>query len=164
MVRLIRQPNHVRISGIDQGASGATPITGPEIAEEMVASRARARVFLAHWHDFLATRDVERLKPHLAPEVEFRAARHHRFQCAQQPALWLLASLIEDMESLAHPRQWMAGDQLVLECHVRMNGAALYGYAVVSLDDTGRLTGLEVVLDGMSLKLGPPPGRAAIVH
>lgn len=102
--------------------------------------------FLDEWHRIVRERDVEALAPLLAPDVEVGAPPYWEPFRGALLAQHLLGLILETIEGFTYHREWQDGAELALEFRGRVGTFELQGIDLISLDASGRIRRLDVLM------------------
>lgn len=106
--------------------------------------------FLTRWHAIVASRDLEALAEVLAPEVSIGSPPYWAPLEGKPLVHFLLGVILETIEDFTYHREWTAGSELALEFRGHVGGIELQGIDLITLDDTGRVTHLDVLIRPMN--------------
>jgi hypothetical protein len=111
---------------------------------------AEVAAFSKRWHEAVAARDVGGLLELLSDEptlgappywqpLEGRALVHH-----------LLGIIVQTIDGFTYHREWANGRELALEFRGSVDGLDLQGIDLITLDEGGRLSNLDVMIRPMN--------------
>jgi hypothetical protein len=103
-------------------------------------------VFLDEWHRIVRERDVPALAALLAPDVEIGAPPYWDPLRGQALVQHLLGLILETIEGFSYHREWKMGPEFALEFRGRVGGLELQGIDLISLDASGRIRRLDVLM------------------
>ena len=102
--------------------------------------------FLDEWHRIVRERDVPALAALLAPEVEIGAPPYWDPLRGQALVQHLLGLILETIEGFTYHREWKMGPEFALEFRGRVGALELQGIDLISLDASGRIRRLDVLM------------------
>jgi hypothetical protein len=102
--------------------------------------------FLDEWHRIVRERDVAGLARVLAPEVEVGAPPYWEPLSGAALVRHLLGLILETIEGFSYQREWSRGAELALEFRGRVGALELQGTDLISLDASGRIRRLDVLM------------------
>jgi hypothetical protein len=102
--------------------------------------------FLDEWHRLVRERDVPELAALLAPDVEIGAPPYWEPLRGQALVQHLLGLILETIEGFAYHREWKMGHEFALEFRGRVGALELQGIDLISLDASGRIRRLDVLM------------------
>lgn len=102
--------------------------------------------FLDEWHRIVRERDVKALAALLAPDVEIGAPPYWEPLRGRELVQHLLGLILETVEGFTYHREWRAGPEFALEFRGRVGGLELQGIDLISLDASGRIRRLDVLM------------------
>jgi hypothetical protein len=105
-----------------------------------------SEAFLARWHRIVAEKDVVELATVLAEDVTIGAPPYWTKLAGKPIVHRLLGVIIETIEDFTYHRQWTGERELALEFRGRVGGLELQGVDLITLDDQGRITNLDVMI------------------
>ena len=111
---------------------------------------AEVEAFSKRWHAVVAARDVGGLLDLLSDEPTLAAPPY--WQPLQGRALVhrLLGVILRTIEGFTYHREWAAGRELALEFRGSVDGLELQGIDLITLDEAGRLSNLDVMIRPMN--------------
>jgi len=105
-----------------------------------------AEEFLARWHRIVAERDVEALRGLLAEDVTLGAPPYWQPLSGHDLVHHLLSVILETIEGFSYFREWTSGAELALEFKGRIEGLDLQGIDLVTLNDAGHVSHIDVLI------------------
>jgi hypothetical protein len=102
--------------------------------------------FLAEWHRVVRERDVAALAALLAPEVEIGAPPYWEPFRGAPITQHLLGLILATVEGFTYQREWRDGGEPALEFRGRVGALELQGIDLISLDASGRIRRLDVLM------------------
>lgn len=105
-----------------------------------------ARRFLDAWHSVVSTRDFARLPDLIAEDAELCAPLYWKPRQGRDTVARLIAGVGVSFGPLIYEREWVSGDELALEFRTTIDGLELKGIDLITLDETGRIKRIEVML------------------
>lgn len=101
---------------------------------------------MTEWHRIVADRDAAGLRGILAEDVSLGAPPYwNRFEGVPLVA-HLLDMILHTVEEFAYHREWRDGPELALEFRGRVGDLELQGVDLISVDPTGKLRRIDVVI------------------
>jgi hypothetical protein len=105
-----------------------------------------AEQFLVEWHRIVARRDLDALREILAPDVSLAAPPYwSRFE-EHDLVHHLLSLVLESVADFSYQREWWKQNELALEFTGRIGDLDLQGIDLITLDDSGRVSRLDVLI------------------
>jgi hypothetical protein len=105
-----------------------------------------AEAFRIEWHRIVAQRDVVALGDVLADDISLGAPPYWQKLRGRDLVQHLLGLIIDTIEGFTYRREWSAGDELALEFTGRVGGLELQGIDLISLDRSGKIKNLDVLM------------------
>jgi hypothetical protein len=102
--------------------------------------------FLDEWHRIVRERDLPALSALLAPEVEIGAPPYWEPLRGRELVHHLLGLILDTIEGFTYHREWTLAGELALEFRGRVGALELQGIDLISLDASGRLHRLDVLM------------------
>lgn len=122
---------------------------------------------LTTWHAIIASRNTGSLRALLAPDCVFRSPVAYQPYHGADRTERVLAAAASVFEDFRYHRQFVVGNDAVLEFSARIGAVELKGVDLIHFDDTGRITEFEVMVrpasglqalgQAMAQRLGGPP-------
>lgn len=107
---------------------------------------AHADEFLVAWHRAVAERDPEALGALLSPDISMGAPPYWKRLEGKMIVQALLGVIVDTIDDFAYQRELIDGSNLALEFTGRVGELELQGIDLITLDDNGRLTQLDVMI------------------
>lgn len=107
---------------------------------------ADARSFLPGWHRIVAERDLDALFEVLADDVTMATPPYWDRLAGRDLVHHLLGIIIETIEGFTYHREWVEAGELALEFRGRVGDCELQGIDLISLDESGRIRALDVMV------------------
>lgn len=118
------------------------------------------------WHMFVATRDVDVLRPLFAETTVFRSPFVHLPIPGRAASLLILGAVVQIFENFRYHRTFVAGTHdVALEFSANIGELDLKGIDLVKFDASGKIVEFEVMIrpfkalqalsDRMSARIGP---------
>lgn len=102
--------------------------------------------FLTDWHRMVAERDLDAIPGFIADDVSMGAPPYWtRFE-GRVAVEHLLELILETIEGFTYHREWQNERELALEFTGRVGDTDLQGIDLITLDDTNRVTRLDVLM------------------
>lgn len=102
--------------------------------------------FLPAWHRAVAHTDLDAVRQLLADDVRLGSPPYwQRFE-GKEVVHALLGFVLETFEDFRYHREWCEGRELALEFTARVGEQSLQGVDLITLDEAGRITNLDVVI------------------
>ncbi|PWE17214.1 nuclear transport factor 2 family protein [Marinicauda salina] len=111
------------------------------------------RAFLAAWHEAVAARDASRMDAIIAEGCELHSPVVWKPSADKAYLIHILQGVIDIVEGFDYRREWVDGDEIILEFTGSVDGKDLVGIDRISLDDQGRMARLEVLIRPMNTLL-----------
>ncbi|MCW5723490.1 MAG: hypothetical protein KIS81_00865 [Maricaulaceae bacterium] len=105
-----------------------------------------ADAFLKAWHAAVATKDAEKLSAIIADGCELHSPVVWKPSADKAYVLHILAGVIANIDDFAYRREWIDGDEILLEFTGSVDGKSLIGFDKITLDAEGRMTRIEVLV------------------
>jgi hypothetical protein len=114
----------------------------------------RNEIFLQKWHRLVAERDLVALEQILAEDVSMGAPPYWDKLGGRPLVLHLLGLIIHTIEDFTYHREWhddaRGQGEIALEFHGRVGEFDLQGIDLISLNESGELQNLDVVIRPMN--------------
>ena len=102
--------------------------------------------FLAEWHQAVRERDEDRIRSIMAEGCELHSPVVWKPSSDTRYILHILMGVISTVENFDYRKEWVDGDDLMLEFTGTVDGKGLVGLDRITLDEAGRMTRLEVFI------------------
>lgn len=107
---------------------------------------ADSAAFLERWHRVVAARDLAGLRELIADGASLGAPPYwDRFEGIDL-VHHLLGLILHTIEDFRYHREWVNGAELALEFTGHVDGLELQGIDLITLDEEGKLVGLDVMI------------------
>lgn len=107
---------------------------------------SKAETFIDMWHGFVANPDPEALRPHIAEGATFRSPAFWNPKEGPDDMLAVLGAAASVLGNFAYTKQWIDGDDIILEFTAEVGGRAVKGIDRIHLDADGRIADFEVLI------------------
>jgi len=105
-----------------------------------------AHTFLARWQQIVDNRDAQGLGQALSDDVSMGAPPYWNRIEGKQVVSHLLGIIAETIEDFTYHRQWVSGNELALEFHGHVDDCQLQGIDLITINDSGLITRLDVMI------------------
>jgi SnoaL-like domain len=102
------------------------------------------RVFLALWHEAVASKDPSRIEPAIADDATFWSPALFVPRRGKREVVALLGDVLASLSSYRVTKTWTDGSEILIEFEASVGDRELDGIDRIRLDDRGRLTDLRV--------------------
>lgn len=102
--------------------------------------------FLREWHRVVAEKDRDALLGLLASDVSIGAPPYWSRIGEREVVHHLLGLILDTIDGFTYRREWIRGRELALEFTGRVGTLELQGIDLLTLDDSGRVTRLDVLM------------------
>lgn len=102
--------------------------------------------FLETWHKAVETRDSEMIKSIMAEHCELHSPVVWKPSADTRYILHILMGVISIVEDFAYRKEWVEGNELILEFTGTVDGKGLVGFDRITIDDAGKMTRIEVLM------------------
>ncbi len=120
----------------------------------MTTATSRNEQFLAKWHPLVAARDVAALEEILAEDVTMGAPPYWDRLSGRPLVHHLLGLVINTIDDFTYHREWQIDSQgngeIALEFHGHIGEMTLQGMDLITINDRGQLTNLDVMIRPMN--------------
>ena len=125
-------------------------------------TRETTQTAIAHWHDMLASRDMNILNELLAEDVVFRSPVAYQPYSSKPVVYFILSNVIQVFENFSYHREFYSadGNNVVLEFSAQVGDKKLKGIDMIQLNDAGEIIDFEVMirpksgLEALALQMG----------
>ena len=107
---------------------------------------ADLELFLDRWHRIVAEQDVDSLGDVLCDDVTLGSPPYWPRLEGSEVVRHLLGIVIRTIENFTYQREWRKGSELALEFTGHVGEIELQGVDLISLDESGRVRNLDVVM------------------
>ncbi len=107
---------------------------------------ADPELFLDRWHRIVAEQDVDSLGDVLCDDVTLGSPPYWPRLEGAEVVQHLLGIVIRTIENFTYHREWWKGSELALEFTGHVGELELQGVDLISLDESGRVRNLDVVM------------------
>jgi hypothetical protein len=127
----------------------------------MAKQKPGPHAFLERWHAAVKARDVALLKDIIAPDCAFHSPAIWKPGSGRAYTLHVLRGVISFIENFDYRREWVDGNDILLEFTGEIGGRSLVGIDRITLDGEGRMARLEVMIRPLNAllalveKMGP---------
>ena len=105
-----------------------------------------ARAFLKAWHEAVAAKDASAMSAIIAEGCELHSPVVWKPSADKAYIIHILAGVIASIDDFAYRREWIDGDDILLEFTGTVGGKGLVGFDKITLDSEGRMARLEVLI------------------
>lgn len=106
--------------------------------------------FLDSWHRAVETRDEALLASIVAEGCELHSPVVWKPSADKHYLLHILMGVITTVDGFSYRRQWVEGNEILLEFTGTVDGKGLVGIDKISLDDDGHMNRIEVLIRPMN--------------
>lgn len=106
--------------------------------------------FLDSWHRAVETRDEALLASIIAEGCELHSPVVWKPTADKHYLLHILMGVITTVDGFDYRRQWVDGNEILLEFTGTVDGKGLVGIDKISLDDDGHMSRIEVLIRPMN--------------
>jgi hypothetical protein len=106
--------------------------------------------WLARWHRIVSERDMKALREVLAEDVTMGAPPYWNKLQGRDVVHHLLGLIVDTIEEFTYHREWRDGAELALEFRGHVGDRELQGIDLISLDESGRVSNLDVLMRPVS--------------
>jgi hypothetical protein len=106
--------------------------------------------WLTRWHRIVSERDMTSLREVLAEDVTMGAPPYWNKLQGRDVVHHLLGLIVETIEEFTYHREWRDGPELALEFRGHVGDLELQGIDLISLDASGRVSNLDVLMRPVS--------------
>lgn len=107
---------------------------------------ADAAAFLTAWHAAVAARDAPALSAIIADNCELHSPVVWKPKQGRDIVVHILGCVIATVDNFAYRRDWIDGDEILLEFTGDVAGKSLVGFDKITLDADGRMARIEVLI------------------
>lgn len=102
--------------------------------------------FLSAWHAAVAGRDAGALTSITADDCELHSPVLWKPKQGRAIVVHILGCVIATIDGFSYRREWIDGNEILLEFTGTVNGRSLVGFDKITLDADGRMARLEVLI------------------
>jgi len=102
--------------------------------------------FLAEWHPMVADRDLDALHDLLAADVSLGVPPYWAKLSGREISHHLLGLIVHTIDDFTYHREWQTGNQIALEFKGSVDGLALQGIDLITLNEGCVVQDLEVLM------------------
>lgn len=120
--------------------------------------------FLKNWYEVIETHNMEMLKPMFAEDIMFHSPAFWTPKQGRDVAILVLKTVDSIFENFTYTKEWVSGDEIILEFSAEVGGKSLKGIDRITLNSEGKaiefevmvrpLNGLMALAQAMGEKLG----------
>ncbi len=106
--------------------------------------------FLQHWHKAVLGKNVALLSSIIAAGCELHSPVVWKPTNDKAYLIHILQGVIDTIEGFEYRREWIEGDEILLEFTGSVDGKGLVGFDKITLDAEGRMALIEVLIRPMN--------------
>lgn len=111
---------------------------------------SKAQAFLETWHKAVKQSDMEILSTIVAENASLLSPAFWKPREGKDKVLMVLAAVTETFQDLTYTKEWVDGDELILEFTTSVDGKQMKGIDRITLDENGKLKEIEVLIRPMN--------------
>ncbi|MCK0068921.1 nuclear transport factor 2 family protein [Kordiimonas laminariae] len=111
---------------------------------------ADTAVFLEKWHKAVHDQDLELLSSIIADDASLLSPAFWRPREGKAKVVAVLKAVTETFEGLTYTKEWISGNEVILEFNTEVEGKNLKGIDRITLNDDGQLAEIEVLIRPMN--------------
>ena len=106
--------------------------------------------FLKKWHQAVQTGDMALLNSIIADDATLLSPAFWQPRQGKEKVVMVLKAVAETFQELTYTKEWIDGNELILEFTTRVDDKTLKGIDRITLNDNGLLTEIEVLIRPMN--------------
>ena len=106
--------------------------------------------FLQQWHQAVKTSDMDLLSSIVAEDAALLSPAFWKPREGKDKVLMVLRAVTDTFEGLTYTKEWVDGNELILEFTTSVGGKQLKGIDRITLDADGKLKEIEVLIRPMN--------------
>ncbi|WP_417450649.1 nuclear transport factor 2 family protein [Kordiimonas sp.] len=111
---------------------------------------SKTDTFLKQWHEAVRTSDMGLLSAIVAEDASLLSPAFWKPRQGKDKVLMVLSAVTDTFEGLTYTKEWVDGDELILEFTTSVGGKQLKGIDRITLDADGKLKEIEVLIRPMN--------------
>ncbi|WP_417461505.1 nuclear transport factor 2 family protein [Kordiimonas sp.] len=111
---------------------------------------SKAQAFLETWHKAVKQSDMDILSSIVAEDASLLSPAFWKPRQGKDKVLMVLAAVTDTFEDLTYTKEWIDGDELILEFTTSVGGKQMKGIDRITLDENGKLKEIEVLIRPMN--------------
>lgn len=106
--------------------------------------------FLKKWHQAVQTGDMELLQSIIAEDAALLSPAFWKPREGRDKVVMVLKAVSDTFQELTYTKEWVDGNELILEFNTRVGDKTIKGIDRITLNDNGLLTEIEVLIRPMN--------------
>ncbi|WP_020400834.1 nuclear transport factor 2 family protein [Kordiimonas gwangyangensis] len=106
--------------------------------------------FLKKWHQAVQTGDMELLHSIIAEDASLLSPAFWKPRVGRDKVAMVLKAVSDTFQELTYTKEWVDGNELILEFNTRVGDKTIKGIDRITLNDNGLLTEIEVLIRPMN--------------
>jgi hypothetical protein len=102
--------------------------------------------FIEHWHEAVRERDAQKLSAIIAEGCELHSPVVWKPSADKHYLLHILTGVITLVEGFEYRKEWVDGNEIILEFTGTVDGKSLLGIDKITLNDAGQMERIEVLI------------------
>ncbi len=111
---------------------------------------ADTKAFLENWHKAVKSQDMAILSSIIADDAVLLSPAFWKPREGKDKVLAILKAVTDTFEGLTYTKEWISGDEIILEFETTVDGKSLKGIDRLTLDENGKLKEIEVLIRPMN--------------
>ncbi|WP_262690407.1 nuclear transport factor 2 family protein [Kordiimonas aestuarii] len=111
---------------------------------------SKTDTFLKTWHKAVQTSDMALLNSIVAEDAALLSPAFWKPREGRDKVVTVLKAVSETFENLTYTKEWVDGDELILEFSTSVGGKQLKGIDRITLNADGKLKEIEVMIRPMN--------------
>lgn len=111
---------------------------------------SNTQTFLKKWHQAVQTSDMALLSSIVAEDAALLSPAFWKPRQGRDKVVMVLKAVSETFQDLTYTKEWVDGNELILEFNTRVGDKTLKGIDRITLNDEGLLCEIEVLVRPMN--------------
>ena len=111
---------------------------------------ADTATFLAKWHQAVHDQDLDLLASIIAEDATLLSPAFWKPREGREKVVTVLKAVTETFQDLTYTKEWISGNEIILEFTTLVDGKNLKGIDRITLNDAGELHEIEVLIRPMN--------------
>lgn len=111
---------------------------------------ADTAIFLKKWHQAVHDQDLDLLASIIAENATLLSPAFWKPREGKEKVVAVLKAVTETFENLTYTKEWVSGNEIILEFTTQVDGKSLKGIDRITLNEAGALSEIEVLIRPMN--------------
>ena len=111
---------------------------------------SKTKTFLSTWHKAVKTADMDLLTSIIADDAQLLSPAFWKPRQGRDKVVTVLTAVSSAFQDLTYTKEWVDGDEMILEFTTRVGDKTIKGIDRITLDEDGKLKEIEVLIRPMN--------------